>query len=69
MINSSHRTSTIYDDSGLVEKVCLFTFIIFHGQYLTCRCYKLRFQKIFLRNFELVMNFERFGQTTVDQSL
>ena len=47
---------------------CLFTIIIFHGQYLTQICYKWRLQKI-LSNFELVMNFGRFGQTTVDQSL
>ena len=31
----SHRTSTLIWQSGLFDKDCLFTFIIFHGQYWT----------------------------------
>ena len=67
MIWSTHHIDLNYE-SGLVEKDCLFTFINFHGQYLTHRCHKWKFEKI-LSYFELVMNFESFGQTTVDQSL
>ena len=40
----------------------------FYRQYLTHRCHKWKFEKI-LSYFELVMNFESFGQTMVDQSL
>ena len=32
-------TSYLNYDSGLVEKDCLFIFIIFHGQYLTNKWY------------------------------
>ena len=58
-------TSYLNFESGLVEKDCFFMFIIFNGRYLTQICHKWRFQKI-LSNFELVMNFGNFGQTTVD---
>ena len=61
----SHRTSTLIWQSGLFDKDCLFTFIIFHGQYWTHICHEWRFQKILI-NLELVMNFGRFGETTVD---
>ena len=60
----SHPLGTFNFESVLVEKDCLFTFIIFHGKYLTHKFYKWSFQKI-MSNFELVMNFGRFGQTRV----
>ena len=57
------RLITLYlNFESVLEKDCSFTFIIFHGQYLTHEIYNWRFQKI-LSNFELVMNFGRFGQT------
>ena len=60
-------TSYLNFESGLVEKDCFFTFIIFNEQYLTQRCHKWKFQYIF-SNFELVMIFVNFGQTMVDRS-
>ena len=59
-------TSCINYESGLVEKDCLFTFINFHGQYLTHTyiCHKRRLQKILI-NFELLMNFRRFCSNNI----
>ena len=53
-----------YDSGLLIDKDCLFTFIIFHGQYLTHIWHKWRLAC----NLELVMKYGRSGQTTVDQS-
>ena len=45
-------TSYLNFDSGLlIDKDCLFTFIIFHGQYLTHIWHKWRFQKILSMQF------------------
>ena len=48
----------------IISSILLFSWTV----YLKHWCHKWRFQKI-LSNFELVMNFGRSGQTTVDQSL